>query len=44
MFLQHWATCWCRRTSVEQRIGAARDYPDHRIPRPTLRAAAIDMM
>ena len=43
IFLQHWATCWCRRTSVEQAIGAAGDHPDHRVPGPILRAAAIDV-
>ena len=27
MLAQHWATCWCRRLSVGQTIGAAEDPP-----------------
>ena len=37
MFLQHWATCWCCRPSVEQTIGAVGDPPpppDQRVPIP----------
>ena len=33
MFLQHWATCWCSRPSVEQTIGVVGN-PDHRVLRP----------
>ena len=32
MFLQHWATWWCRRPSVEQTTGAARNPPDQLVP------------
>ena len=49
MFLQHWASCWCRRPSVEQTNSAAGTPPAPPPPPPViafpdqLRAAAIDV-
>ena len=42
MFLQHWVTCWCRRPSVEQTIGAAPPPLINPFPEQ-LRASAIDV-
>ena len=41
MFLQHWATCWCRRPSVEQAISAAGESPHVLTIRHQLAAIAL---